>query len=440
MPTGEPPDRKTRIVDGACIFLNRPGFAGGTGCALHLLALDQGRELRETKPDVCWQLPIRRQYRTVTRDRRDHLHRGDASASTAGRAGGRAAPTSTGTAPPTPRPTTAAGRSTRATRAELTALMGPAAYAVLAELCAEFESRAGRPSAAPGGRPEGRLPAVLPSGHWPTMSACTLDHLSFAAGPEGLAETAPWLGERLGAQFVDGGFHPRFGTRNHILPMTGGRYLEVVGVLDHPAADKAPFGQAVRARTAEGGGWLGWVVAVDDLAPVEQRLGRPAIEGHRHLPDGALLDWRQIGVLDLMTDPQLPFFVRWESDPALHPRQRRPGGRAAQDRDRRPARPGRRLAGRRVGAGAVRRRHRLDRAAGPARTDLRRVQHPERRRADLSGGPRTARPSAGCRSTGPGAAGGRWPATGRLQAVQQREPLSPAARGAGRRGARPWPR
>jgi glyoxalase-like protein len=146
-----------------------------------------------------------------------------------------------------------------------------------------------------------------------------LDHLSFAAGPEGLVETAQRLGERLGARFHDGGFHPRFGTRNQILPMTGGRYLEVVGVLDHPAADKAPFGQAVRARTAQGGGWLGWVVAVDDLIPLEERLGRPAIEGKRHLPEGGLLSWRQIGVLDLIDDPQLPFFVRWESDPTLHP-------------------------------------------------------------------------------------------------------------------------
>jgi len=151
-----------------------------------------------------------------------------------------------------------------------------------------------------------------------------LDHLSFAAGPQGLVETAQWLGKRLGARFHDGGFHPRFGTRNQILPMTGGRYLEVVGVLDHPAADKAPFGQAVRARMAQGGGWLGWVVAVDDLVPLEERLGRPAIEGRRHLPDGGLLTWRQIGVLDLIDDPQLPFFVRWESDRTLHPSQ---GGR-----------------------------------------------------------------------------------------------------------------
>ena len=42
---GEKPDRKTRIVDGACIFLNRPGFPGGAGCALHLLARDTGRPM-----------------------------------------------------------------------------------------------------------------------------------------------------------------------------------------------------------------------------------------------------------------------------------------------------------------------------------------------------------------------------------------------------------
>ena len=136
-------------------------------------------------------------------------------------------------------------------------------------------------------------------------------------------------------QFVGRWVPPRFGTRNHILPLTGGRYLEVVDVLDHPAADKAPFGQAVRSRTAEGGGWLGWVVAVDDLAPVEERIGRSPIEGHRHLPDGTLLAWQQLGVKDLLVDPQLPFFVQWSSDPADPSVGRRPCGRAAQDRDRR---------------------------------------------------------------------------------------------------------
>lgn len=62
-------ERKTRTSvlenQSACVFSNRPGFAGGGGCALHALALAEGLEPLETKPDVCWQLPIRRTYRTV---------------------------------------------------------------------------------------------------------------------------------------------------------------------------------------------------------------------------------------------------------------------------------------------------------------------------------------------------------------------------------------
>jgi hypothetical protein len=49
----------TRVVDGACIFLNRPGFDGGAGCALHLAALDADESPTEWKPSVCWQLPLR---------------------------------------------------------------------------------------------------------------------------------------------------------------------------------------------------------------------------------------------------------------------------------------------------------------------------------------------------------------------------------------------
>ena len=150
------------------------------------------------------------------------------------------------------------------------------------------------------------------------MLAMRLDHVSYAAGPDGLKGTAARIGALLGEEFRDGGIHPRFGTRNMVLPLSQGTYLEVVGVLDHPASDKAPFGQAVRARSEAGGGWLGWVVAVDDLAPFEQRIGREAVVGNRHRPDGVELRWRQLGVKGLMSDPQLPFFIKWD-DPALHP-------------------------------------------------------------------------------------------------------------------------
>lgn len=146
-----------------------------------------------------------------------------------------------------------------------------------------------------------------------------LDHIVFAAGPDGLAATTQRLAEQLGEEFQDGGVHPRFGTRNAILPLRDGTYLEAVEVLDHPASDKAPFGQAVRARTELGGGWMGWVVAVDDIIPLEKRLGRESVNGNRHRPDGVELLWKQLGVKGLQADPQLPFFVEWISDASQHP-------------------------------------------------------------------------------------------------------------------------
>jgi hypothetical protein len=74
--TDDDGERKTLVHEhegqSACIFQNRPDFApdggpGGAGCALHGMALERGQHPLETKPDVCWQLPIRRTYRTVER-------------------------------------------------------------------------------------------------------------------------------------------------------------------------------------------------------------------------------------------------------------------------------------------------------------------------------------------------------------------------------------
>ena len=135
--------RKTRIVDGACIFLNRPGFPGGAGCALHHLAVAQGSEVTETKPDVCWQLPIRRQYRTVTRS--DDTSYLEVSIGEYGREGW---------GPGghdldwycTANTEAHHGREPvyLASRPELVALMGVGAYTTLATLCREFDARPGR--------------------------------------------------------------------------------------------------------------------------------------------------------------------------------------------------------------------------------------------------------------------------------------------------------
>ncbi len=140
-----------------------------------------------------------------------------------------------------------------------------------------------------------------------------VDHVSYAAEHDGVHATAERIGKLIGVKPVDGGVHPRFGTRNVILPLAHERYVEVVECLDHPASDKAPFGQAVRARSEAGGGWLGWVIRVEDIHPFEERLGRDAVDGNRTRPDGTELRWRQIGVKGLQSDPQLPYFVEWET-------------------------------------------------------------------------------------------------------------------------------
>jgi hypothetical protein len=146
-----------------------------------------------------------------------------------------------------------------------------------------------------------------------------LDHVVYAARPDGLAATVEELSASLGTLITEGGIHPRFGTRNAILPLAGGEYLEVVDVLDHPAAEKAPFGRAVKQKVEAGGGWLGWVVSVDDIRPVEERLGRAAVQGNRRRPDNFDLRWKQLGVNGLIADPLLPFFIQWEVDEAERP-------------------------------------------------------------------------------------------------------------------------
>ncbi len=59
--TDDDGNRRTRIVDGACVMLNRPGHPAGAGCALHQAAEARGADIADWKPSVCWQAPLRRE-------------------------------------------------------------------------------------------------------------------------------------------------------------------------------------------------------------------------------------------------------------------------------------------------------------------------------------------------------------------------------------------
>ena len=145
-----------------------------------------------------------------------------------------------------------------------------------------------------------------------------LDHVSYVASHDQVSDVVNRIGSQIGTAFVDGGIHPKFGTRNFTAPLLNGQYIEIVCPLDHPATDATPFGQAVKKKAVAGGGWLTWVFSSNDLAKVEEKFGRKAADGYRTKPDGSELKWKQIGVKEITSAGELPFFIQWltESHPS----------------------------------------------------------------------------------------------------------------------------
>jgi hypothetical protein len=141
-----------------------------------------------------------------------------------------------------------------------------------------------------------------------------LDHVSYVASHDQISDVVNRIGSQIGTAFIDGGIHPKFGTRNFTAPLLNGQYIEIVCPLDHPATDATPFGQAVKKKAEAGGGWLTWVFSSSDLAGVEEKFGRKAADGSRTRPDGSELKWKQIGVKEIIGSGELPFFIQWLTD------------------------------------------------------------------------------------------------------------------------------
>jgi len=146
-----------------------------------------------------------------------------------------------------------------------------------------------------------------------------LDHVSYAASHDQISDVVNRIGSQIGTAFIDGGVHPKFGTRNFTAPLLNGQYIEVVCPMDHPATDSTPFGRSVKKKVSEGGGWLSWVISSPNLEAQEKELGRKAVEGKRKKPDGTELSWKQLGVLSTLEDASHPFYVEWISQ--NHPSQ-----------------------------------------------------------------------------------------------------------------------
>ncbi|SDP01070.1 Glyoxalase-like domain-containing protein [Nakamurella panacisegetis] len=153
-----------------------------------------------------------------------------------------------------------------------------------------------------------------------------LDHLVYAT-PELDATVAEFVGA-TGVRPAEGGRHVGRGTRNYLVGLGPGRYLEIIGPdIEHPATAGAglPFG--IEALTASR--LLTWAVRADDVdsaAAVSAAAGAdlgPALPMSRRTPDGRLLQWRLASAMPLPFGGVTPFLIDWgrsahpSSDPAL---------------------------------------------------------------------------------------------------------------------------
>jgi hypothetical protein len=138
-----------------------------------------------------------------------------------------------------------------------------------------------------------------------------LDHVSYVASHDQISDVVNRIGSQIGTAFIDGGIHPKFGTRNFTAPLLNSQYIEIVCPMDHPATEATPFGKAVKKKAEEGGGWMAWVFSVEDISVIEKAFGREATESYRRKPDNSILKWKQIGVMEITESSELPFFIEW---------------------------------------------------------------------------------------------------------------------------------
>jgi hypothetical protein len=127
--------------------------------------------------------------------------------------------------------------------------------------------------------------------------------------------------ERLfGVAPAPGGSHPGRGTRNALLGLADGHYLEIIA--PDPAQRLAgTFGAALADLTQPA--LVTWALASKRLARISKKLEaaglRPQgpIRMHRTTPDGVHLEWDLLFAGNHVFGPLFPFFIDWRETP--HP-------------------------------------------------------------------------------------------------------------------------
>lgn len=136
-----------------------------------------------------------------------------------------------------------------------------------------------------------------------------IDHLLIAV--EDL-EKAMDLYRRLGFQVLAGGEHLDAGTKNALVPLADGAYLELIGIGAPSLARQVPFGRQVLAALDRSNRFAGFALETTDCQGDVQAVRARGLTivkappGGRVRPDGRQASWRTAHP----EDPGLPFLIQ----------------------------------------------------------------------------------------------------------------------------------
>jgi len=157
------------------------------------------------------------------------------------------------------------------------------------------------------------------------MIETTLDHLIL--GIRDLDQGRADFSRLTGLDLEVGGKHP-FGTHNALCSLERGIYLEVIAPQDplHPPATVFSPGNACAELFC-----FGWSLRTDSIAEMAAALDAAGIdhtpvgEGSRRTPDGRLVEWKTLFLLQDGVAVLQPFFIEWGKN-SVHPSESTPKG------------------------------------------------------------------------------------------------------------------
>lgn len=160
----------------------------------------------------------------------------------------------------------------------------------------------------------------------PVISA--VDHLLL--GVADLDRGIDWVEKRLGIRAAIGGVHPSAGTRNALLSLGAGHYLEIIA----PDPAQPAANDPRHLRDLSGPRLITFAVTTNDIDAIAANARKARLDvsgphdGARRLPSGGMIRWQTLAVrndLGAGSIQPVPFFIQWAPGSA-HPSSDAPKG------------------------------------------------------------------------------------------------------------------